>query len=332
MSTTAPQRTATAPAWRRGGGPSRRWLLVTAFFAAFVRVGGDWDWLVAMGDHVRAATARSRTTCPSPPADTSGWHNVPVLAQLVASGRRTTSASRQPCLAHVVAVVRRRMAVLAAHGAVRAARATATSPVRSLALVAGRPVDAWASCGADVLAGAVRAAARARRAPGAASPDRRIWWAVPAGRRAGATCTAAALLGVCVLGAYLVVERIRLATFWLATAVGVCEPARAVRHPAAAGAPRPTTPTVFDNVVGRARRGVVGPAQPRHALRRRHARVRRPSSSPLVPARASAPVGVRRGRRAVPGHRERGPPRRVAAHPARGPRRGVAVPSDAARR
>ena len=25
-----------------------------AFVAFFVRIGGDWDWLVALGDHIRA--------------------------------------------------------------------------------------------------------------------------------------------------------------------------------------------------------------------------------------------------------------------------------------
>ena len=78
-------------------------VLVAAFFAAFVRVGGDWDWLVALGDDIRAAM-QVPDGVPFAASDTAGWHNVPVLAQLVASvvhdlGEQAT------VLAHVVVVV-----------------------------------------------------------------------------------------------------------------------------------------------------------------------------------------------------------------------------------
>ena len=215
MSTTA---TSTAPATATGVA-SWRWTiasmtLVTAFFAVFVRVGGDWDWLVALGDDIRAAM-HVPDGVPFAASDTAGWHNVPVLAQLLASvvhdlGEQAT------VLAHVVVVVVT-MYVLA-----RTARSGGASDGYTAGALLALGAGALATLGivrAQTLSLVPFALLLALVASQARHPDRRIWWAVPLIAVWG-NLHGAALLGVCVLGAYLVVERIR-SDFWLATAVGV---------------------------------------------------------------------------------------------------------------
>lgn len=201
------------------GVASWRWtiasmVLVAAFFAAFVRVGGDWDWLVALGDEIRTAV-QVPDGVPFAASDTAGWHNVPVLAQLVASVVHDLD-EQATVLAHVVAVVVT-MFVLA-----RTARSGGASDRYTAGALLALGAGALATFGivrAQTLSLVPFALLLALIMSQVRHPDRRIWWAVPLivvwGNLHGA-----ALLGVCVLGAYLVVERIR-SDFWLSTAVGV---------------------------------------------------------------------------------------------------------------
>ena len=75
-------------------------------------------------------------------------------------------------------------------------------------------------------------------------PDRGIWWAVPLVAVWG-NLHGAVLLGVCVLGAYLVVDRLRQRPVE-SIAVGAAYPGRCARR-RSCGGPRSTT-RVFDNV------------------------------------------------------------------------------------
>ncbi len=178
-------------------------VLSLAVLAVFVRVGGDWDWLVALGDHIRA-TGTIPDSVPFAVADTSGWANVPVLAELVASllndlGVRTVVfvhlALTAAALALLAAIARSRGA-----GDVLVALTLAAVVVGALpALVVVRAQTFSLVPFALLLALVVRQARR---------PDRGIWWAVPLVAVWG-NLHGAALLGTCVLGAYLVVDRLR---------------------------------------------------------------------------------------------------------------------------
>lgn len=190
-------------------------VLVTAFFGLFVRVGGDWDWLVAMGDVIRV-TMRVPDGVPFAASDTSGWHNVPVLAQLVASIVHDLGA-RATVLAHMV-VVAVTLLVLA-----RAARSRGASDhytATALVLLGAGALATFGIVRAQTLSMVPFALLVALVSSQARCPDRRIWWAVPLVALWG-NLHGAALLGVCVLGAYLVVDRIR-SDLGLSVAVGAC--------------------------------------------------------------------------------------------------------------
>lgn len=59
-------------------------VLIDAFLAYFVTVGADCLWLVALGDDIRARGSIP-SGVPFAAADTTTWHNVPVLAELTLS-------------------------------------------------------------------------------------------------------------------------------------------------------------------------------------------------------------------------------------------------------
>lgn len=184
-----------------------RWTLVAgvlalALLAAFVRIGGDWDWLVAMGDHI--ASARSvPDSVPFASADSSGWRNVPVLAELLAAGLHAIG-DRAAVVAHLV-VVAATLAVLAA-----VARARGASDAYVGGALAALVVGSLATLGVvraqtfSLLPFALLLALVARQAR---RPDRGIWWAVPL-VVVWANLHGAALLGTCVLGAYLLLHRL----------------------------------------------------------------------------------------------------------------------------
>ncbi|CAM3619771.1 hypothetical protein [Nocardioides zeicaulis] len=184
-----------------------RWTLVALVLgvgvvAQFVTVGGDWDWLVAMGDHVRR-TGAVPDDVPFAVADTGGWHDVPVLAQLLASALHDLGA-RAVVVAHLLATCVA-LAVLAA-----TARARGASDAAVAGAVAAVVLGSLSTLGvvraqtfslvpfAVLLALLVRQHRR---------PDRGIWWAVPLVAVWG-NLHGAVLMGVCVLGAYLVVDRL----------------------------------------------------------------------------------------------------------------------------
>ncbi len=186
---------------------SWRWTLVAlvlgvAVVAQFVSVGGDWDWLVAMGDHVRRTSAVPDHV-PFAVADTSEWHDVPVLAQLVASGLHDLGP-RAVVVAHLVATC----GALAVLGA--AARARGASDAAVAGALAAVVLGSLSTLGVvraqtfSLLPFALLLALLVRQHR---RPDRGVWWSVPLVAVWG-NLHGAVLLGVCVLGAYLVVDRL----------------------------------------------------------------------------------------------------------------------------
>ncbi|KRE94610.1 hypothetical protein ASG76_09330 [Nocardioides sp. Soil774] len=192
----------------RGALGQWRWTVLSvvacaAFLACFVRIGADWDWLVALGDHVRT-TGQVPDRVPFAVADTGGWHNVPVLAELTASAMHGVGDAA-PVLAHLAAVVTTLVVlavVVRARGAgdAHAAAAVALVVLGGLASLAVVRAQSYSLVLFVLLLALVCSQAR--------TPDRRIWWAVPLVALWG-NLHGAALLGVCVLGAYLLVQRTR---------------------------------------------------------------------------------------------------------------------------
>lgn len=186
-----------------------RWCALTsitglALLALFVSVGGDWEWLVALGDHVRT-TGEVPDSVPFAAADTSGWHNVPVLAEVLASWLHA-AGPRAAVFAHLCAVAVTiallAVAVRARGGSdAAAAGATALVVVGSLATLGVVRAQTFSLVPFALMVTLV--VTQQRR------PDSRMWWAVPLVAVWG-NLHGAALLGVCVLGAYLLVDRIRV--------------------------------------------------------------------------------------------------------------------------
>lgn len=187
---------------------------VAAFLGCFVRVGADWDWLVALGDHVRE-TGAVPDRVPYAEADTAGWRNVPVLAELVASTLHSWGA-RSAVVAHLVLVIVT-LVVLASGARLRGAgdgavalavTALSLGSLTTLVIVRGQTLSLVPFALMVVLV-----CSQARR------PDRHVWWAVPLVAVWG-NLHGAALLGVCVLGAYLLLDRLAR-DVWQSIAVGV---------------------------------------------------------------------------------------------------------------
>lgn len=178
-------------------------IVAAALLASAVRVGGDWDWLVAVGDHV-LRTGAVPSTVPFAAADTTGWRDVPVLAQLLVSWLHDAGRAGAP-LAHVAAVAAM-LTVTAATARARGGR-DAGAAVALVVLLVG----ALASLGVvraqsfSYLPFALLLALLVRQHR---HPDRGIWWAVPLVAVWG-NLHGAVLLGTCLLGAHLVVGRLR---------------------------------------------------------------------------------------------------------------------------
>jgi hypothetical protein len=197
---------------------SWRWSAVSlagclGLLATVARIGGDWDWLVALGFHIRE-TGSVPDHVPFATADSSGWHDVPVLSQLLASLLRDVSG-RSAVVAHLVLVV---MALVVLAIVARGRGASDRYVASALALVCLGSLPTLGIVRAQTWSLVPFALILALVVQQTRTPDRRIWWSVPLVLVWG-NLHGAALLGVCVLGAYLVVERIRT-RFWESVAVG----------------------------------------------------------------------------------------------------------------
>ena len=175
----------------------------SGLLAWFARVGADYDWLVAMGDHIRD-TGRVPDYVPYAAAPSAGWRDVPVLAQLVTS-LADAWGDDFVVFAHV-ALVASSLVVVACtsrlDGASDRAVALSTTAVFVGALSAFVLVRLQTfSLLPFVLLVAVVASEHRRL-------TMRIWWA-PVLVAIWGNLHGAVLLGVCVLGAYLVFGRLR---------------------------------------------------------------------------------------------------------------------------
>ncbi len=77
--------------------------LVTAFAAAISAVAADARWLAALG-HAITARGGIPDGVPFAGAPTHGWHNVPVLAELIFGGLDSLAGARGLQVAQVAAV------------------------------------------------------------------------------------------------------------------------------------------------------------------------------------------------------------------------------------
>lgn len=178
-------------------------VLALAFLAQYVRIGGDWDWLVAMGDHIRR-TGEVPDHVPFAEAPTDGWHNVPVLGEVVASFLHQ-AGPRVPVIAHLAAVAGG-FAVLT--GAARRRGATDGFAAVCLILVVVSSFASLVVVRAQIWSILLFPLLIALVCSQGRRPDRRIWLAVPLIAIWG-NLHGAALLGVCFLGAYLSIERLK---------------------------------------------------------------------------------------------------------------------------
>ena len=234
-----------------------RWLIVSvalslAFLAGFARIGGDWDWMVALGDHIRA-TRTVPAAVPFAEADTSGWHNVPVLAELVSSVLHDLG-NRLVVPVHL-GLVALTLAVLGS-----AARARGASDRWAATAVGGVVVGslpALVIVRAQTYSLAMFAVLLALVISQSRKPDSRIWWVVPL-VVVWANLHGAVLLGVCVLGAYLLFDRLWVRR-WESIAVGissllaVCLTVQLWRTPATTSLSSTTSPRSGVKACGRGR-------------------------------------------------------------------------------
>ena len=177
--------------------------LIAGVMAVFVQVGADWDWLVALGHHIRRAGAVPRGV-PFAAADSDEWHNVLVLAEVVASLLQDASPWSVGLLHLIVASLGLTTLAAAARRSGASDRLVAGALlvvlVGALPAIAVVRAQTWSLLFFPLLLALV--VTQARR------PDRRIWWAPPLLALWG-NLHGAVLLGVCVLGAYLIFDRLR---------------------------------------------------------------------------------------------------------------------------
>lgn len=185
-----------------------------AFLSCFARIGADWDWLVALGDYLRDV-GEAPDGIPFAVAETRGWHNVPVLAELVASLLHGVGP-RIPLIIHL-AIVTTTLAITATTA--RSRGSSDADVAWRVALLCFGGLASFGIVRAQTFSFALFAVLVAVLVRQARSPDRRVWWAVPLMALWG-NLHGAALLGACVLGAYLLAQGTRT-HFWRSVAVGL---------------------------------------------------------------------------------------------------------------
>lgn len=178
-------------------------VLATAVLAVFARTGSDWDWVVALGDHVRS-TGTIPSSVPFAVAPSEGWHNVPVLAEVIASV--LAGGGHGLVVTWHLLMVIAALVLLAVAGRYRGGSDSTVAVAMGALVMGGLPwfgILRLQTFSLPLFALVVLTVARQ-----AQQPDRGIWWVVPLVALWG-NLHGAVLLGVCVLGAYLVLGRLR---------------------------------------------------------------------------------------------------------------------------
>jgi hypothetical protein len=178
--------------------------IVTAFAAVISAVAADARWLAALG-HAIAARGGIPDGVPFAAAPTHDWHNVPVLAELIfggldrIGGARGLQVAQVACVAIACCLVVRDARALGAGDRSIVIVLIAVIPAAFGAIVAVR-AQMFSLALFPVLAVLLRAEAR--------RPSRLIWL-VPPLLVLWSNLHGAALTGLAVAGAYLLVERAR---------------------------------------------------------------------------------------------------------------------------
>ena len=177
---------------------------VIALVAVVGSVGADARWLVAMGGIV-VEGGSIPDSVPYASAASSGWHNVPVLAELAFYGLHTAFGDHGLLLAQLAAVTAAFTTL--AVGTIRAGASHAAAAVSlllvgvaSLAAIAVVRVQLFSLVLFPLLLLLLRAEAR--------TPSRLIWLLIPL-FALWSNLHGAALVGIAVTGAYLLFERAR---------------------------------------------------------------------------------------------------------------------------
>jgi hypothetical protein len=197
-------------------------LAVVGLAALLARVGSDAQWLAALG-HVIVHRGTIPAGVPFASAPTGHWPNALVLAELIFGGLESALGDRGLMLAQLLAVAAA-LAILARDARLGGAAPIGTAAALLLVGVGGLPslsiarVQLFSLVLFPALIALLRSQARA--------PSRRIWLAVPL-LALWSNLHGAALLGLGVLVAYLLVERARrqpalAAAVAAASAVAMC--------------------------------------------------------------------------------------------------------------
>lgn len=173
--------------------------------ASFARLAADWDWLIPVGDYVRR-TGDVPDHVPFAASPTAGWHDVPVLAQVVASLVDELAGAAGAVGIHL-ALVGAAMLILAASARHLGARDGRIALLLVPLTLGAMPALALVRLQSfSVLFFALLVSLLWHEAK---RPSRRIWW-LPLLVAIWSNFHGAVLLGVCVAGAYLLFGRLRL--------------------------------------------------------------------------------------------------------------------------
>lgn len=175
-----------------------------AVLASFARIAADWEWLIPIGDYVRR-TGEIPDHVPFAASPTEGWHDVPVLAQLVASVVDDLGGATGAVALHLVAVG---AALLVLTASVRHLGASDLRTAVLLAVVCLGALPALALVRLQSFSLVLFALLLSLVWHQARQPSRHVWW-LPALVAIWGNLHGAVLLGVCVAGAYLVFGRLR---------------------------------------------------------------------------------------------------------------------------
>lgn len=185
---------------------------VAVVAATVTTIGADALWLPALGDRIRS-TGRIPIGIPFAAASSADWVNTTALGQLVLSAAH--SLGRLGVVITQVVVVVTTLAALATDAHARRARPLAAAAAILVVTVGGATTLFIARAQSLSLVPFALLLVLLRRQHD--HPTRSIWWAVPLVALWG-NLHGAALVGVAVLGAYLLLSRLRVSPV---SAVGV---------------------------------------------------------------------------------------------------------------
>jgi hypothetical protein len=200
-----------------------RWLIVSVTVAAcgsLTTIGTDSRWLAALGDAV-IRTRRVPQGVPYADAASNGWHNVPVLGELIFAGLERGLGDRGLILVQIIAVAIA-LTVVAREMPAEAGIVLVLVPIASL--------DAFVVVRAQVFSLALFPLLVLLLRSEAGLPTRRIWLLVPL-IALWANLHGGVLIGLAVAACYLLFERFRRNP-WTAVTVLIASAAAVFATPA----------------------------------------------------------------------------------------------------